>query len=175
MGTTTTWARDQACTAPQCWTGTWVTDLNHLTTQHSQSHSHRGFNLAMTLPRLTGIYHPPSVLSPFGAFSMKRDRTKNIKITIPNITMGSPIVMRQSSGSDASIPRRLGRQHYCDRHVWPHGAHQTPQHRGSGEQQNTMNQKSVAMFYLMLTNAINVRLTQKIFLSANHISQFKKV
>ena len=90
MGTTTTWAQDRACTAPQCSTGTWVMDRTRLTTQHSQSHSHRGFNLAMTLLRFTCIYtnHPSSISSHFGAFSTKRGRTK---ITIPNITISSPI------------------------------------------------------------------------------------
>ena len=41
-------------------------------------------------------------------------------------------IMLESSGANASVPRRLGRQHHRDWHVRSHGAHQTLEHGRSG-------------------------------------------
>ena len=54
-GTTTTWVRGQASTAPPCSMATSGTAQTPLTTQPSPSRSHKGYSLVMTLHRLADI------------------------------------------------------------------------------------------------------------------------
>ena len=63
-GITTTLVLGRACTVPPSSTGTWAMDRTPRTTPPSQSHSHRAFSLAMTLPRFSSATsstcHAPS-------------------------------------------------------------------------------------------------------------------